>query len=271
MLQGCGKHLPPSPVMARVGDDALTYEEALGHIDTTMGDRNVQLRQYIASWVTSELLYQEAKRKGIENSGPVNRQLDEIRRHLATQSYLEQYVYHDTTSIPDDTLRAYFENHGAEFFIREDVKQLNIALLNNREKASTFAAAVAQGTAWKVALAAFMKDTASAATLLSSSGGRYYSVHTIIPPELWKVTQALANGEVSFPVKTESGYVVVQVIRIFKQGAASPFEFAKDEILQRVLLERRRKTYDDLLKSLRNRYSVQIYFSPSADSTVHHE
>jgi len=257
--------------MARVGSDTLTLDEALSHIDTTRGDRNVQLRQYIASWINSDLLFQEARRKGVDNSENVNNQLEEIRRQLANQSYLEQYVYHDTAAIPDDTLRAYFERHAAELVVPEDVKQLNIALLNSREKASAFAASVSQGTPWNASIAALMKDTGSASTLVSASGGKYYTSHTIVPQELWRVTQSLAPSEVSFPVKTGSGYVVVQVLRTYKQGASSPFELARDEIIQRMLLDRRRKKYDELLATLHHRYSVQVYFSSSNDSVANHE
>ena len=271
MLQDCGKHFPSSPVIARVGSDTLTLEEALRHIDTTRSDRNVQLRQYIASWVNTDLVYQEARRKGTENSEPVNRQIEEIRRQLATQSYLEQYVYNDTTAIPDDTLRTYFGSHASEFFIREDVKQLNIALLNSREKASAFSATIAQGTPWNTALTAFVKDSSSASTLLSVSSGKYYTAHTIVPQEVWKVTQSLVPGEVSYPVRTAAGYIVIQVMRTYKQGGSSPFELAKDEIFQRMLLDRRRRDYDDFIKALRNRYSVQIYFPASHDSVAYHE
>ncbi len=254
-----------------MGSDTLTLEEAVRHIDTTRSDKNIQLRQYVASWINVDLVYQEARRKGIENSASVNRQLEDIRRQLATQSFLEQYVYNDTTAIPDDTLRSYFGNHATEFFIREDVKQLNIALINSREKASAFSATIAQGTPWGAALAAFVKDSSSASTLLSVSTGKYYTVHTIVPQEIWKVTQSLSPGEVSYPVRTAAGYIVVQTVRTFKQGGSSPFDLAKDEIFQRILLDRRRKNYDEFLRTLRNRYPVQVYFSPSIDSAAHHE
>ncbi len=271
IVQDCGKRPPASPVLARVGDDVLTLDEAFLHIDTTRGNRSNQLRQYVAQWVNTELLYQEAKRKGIDNTEQVLQAVADARRQFATQSYLDQYVYKDSGSVREDTLRAYFSLHSGEFFIPEDVRQLNIAVFNNREKASAFAAAISQGTAWAAGLNALAKDTAAAAHVVSSVNGQYFTVHTIVPPELWKVTQSLSPGEVSFPVKLEGVNFVVQLVKMYKQGTPSPYELARDEVRQRVLLALRRQRYDVLLRSLRNRYSIQLSLPSSSDSAALHE
>jgi hypothetical protein len=271
MMSGCGRRPPASPVVARVGDEALTLDEAVLHIDTTRGNRSGQLHQYVALWINTELLYQEAKRKGVDNTDGVLQQVADARRQIATEAYLEQYVYNDTASVSEDTLHAYYALHSGEFYIPEDVRRLNIAVMDSREKASAFAAAISQGTPWARGLAALVKDTTAAPHILSTVDSQYYTVHTIVPPELWKVTQPLVPGEVSFPVKTGLGYAVVQLVNVYKQGTLSPYDLAKSEVRQRVQLEQRRRKYESVLHALRNRTSVQVYFTSPTDSVTRYE
>src|ERR1041384_5469317 len=86
-------------VIARVGDAELTLEEARAHIDTTRTALEYALGDYVSYWVNTELLYQEAKRKGVESSGEFTRQLEDVRRQLASQTFLERYVYADTSDV----------------------------------------------------------------------------------------------------------------------------------------------------------------------------
>jgi hypothetical protein len=253
-----------------VGDNTLTLAEARAHIDTTFGSRADQLRRYIAAWVDAELLFQEAKRKGLEHSDAVERQIGDVRRQIANQNYLEQFVYPETNGFSEDSLRAYYSAHAAEFSLREDEIQINLATLENRERASRFAAAVSQGVPWVKAMDGPANDTAGQAGFVSSQTNRFYTLHTIVPATLWKVAQTLAPNEVSFPVKTEAGFVVLQLLKTYRQGTLATYELARDEVYRRVSLDRVRERYDRLLTTLRKRYSVQLYYT-SLDSVAPHE
>jgi len=270
LIWGCGKRAPESPVLARVGDNVLTLAEARAHIDTSFGSRTDELRRYIGSWVDAELLYQEAKRKGLEHSDAVESRLGEVRRQIANQAYLEQFVYPETASLAEDSLRSYFTAHAGEFFLPEDEIQVNLATFDSRERASRFGAAVAQGTPWAKAIEPAGRDSAGQAGFVSSLTNRFYTLHTIVPATLWKVAQTLGANEVSFPVRTDAGFVVLQLLKTYRQGTPAAYELARDEVYRRVSLERQRQRYDKLLSTLRNRYSVQLYYT-SFDSVAPHE
>src|SRR5438876_472791 len=91
MLDSC---TPPhkEPVVARVGSAELTRNQAIENIDTTRGSVSGQITAYASEWVNEELLYQEAKRIGLESSPRVIDMLSRTRRQLAGQAYLRQVL-----------------------------------------------------------------------------------------------------------------------------------------------------------------------------------
>ncbi len=259
---GCAK--PQGAVIARVGDAVLTLEEASLAVDSSRGSYDQQVRAYAASWVINELLHQEAEREGVDKTEQFERQAKDAVRQLAVQAYLEKHVYADTIAVNDSSARSFFSAHTDEFMVREDIRKMNIAVLAKREHAVAFVTLLSQGIPWNKALERI--SSGSSSPILLSESEQYYTKRTITPPELWKVASTLSENEPSFPVKTSSGYVVMQLLQAIKEGATADFDAVRDEVRQRVLMEQRRKQYDDLLVSLRNKYSVQLFF-PLTDTT----
>lgn len=257
-LAGC-RQQSSSHVVARVGESVLTLEDAKAHIDTTRGSVDHQLREYVSYWVSTELVYQEAKREGFDNSEQVQRQLEDVHRQLVNRTYLDKQIADDTAAADDQSLRQYYAAHASEFFIREDMIKLNVIAFNNRERASTFAASLTRGKPWSRAVENVVKDSSSSGTVVSSASGEFFTQHTLFPPELWKVAAALSVNEVTFPIKTPLGYYILQPVSILKQGAHAEFESVKDEVRQRLSQERRRNNYNNLLGTLRKRYAVEVF------------
>jgi len=246
-------------VIARVGDAELTLTEALSQIDTTQSELNNSLKQYISYWVRNELLYQEAKRIGAENTDAFSQQLRKVQQTLAIQVYLDQSIYADTAVMREHGMREYFQQHASEFTIREEMLKLHKIMFNSRERASTFAAKVAQGVSWESAVQFIIDDSSIARSVVSAAAGSYYTQQTLFPPELWKVAKALNLNEISFPVRTSQGYAVLQLLSIAREGQQAEYELVRDEVRQRLLIEKRQKHYEQLLDTLRTRYKVEIF------------
>lgn len=265
LVAGCGR-APKGTVIAKVGDASLTLEEALAAVDTTRPGADVRVRAYALSWTNTELLFQEARRRGLDGSDEVERQLEAVKRQLAVQALLDAEDEADTVRAGDDELRKYFEDHAQEFFLREDMMKLNILVLARREEASALAAAVSGGTAWGAALERLRADSAVAPTIRYSAEGRYYSRRTLSPPDLWKVAATLGVNEVSFPVRVGDAFAVLQLLGQIGEGKAAEFDFVRDEVEQRIRVERRRSRLDSLLAQLRTSRQIQVTL-PAASAT----
>jgi hypothetical protein len=248
-------HSDKEALIARVGNDELTLREALAHIDTTRGSREQQLGAYVSLWIDAELIYNEAARMNMDRPGDLDERMRDLKRQLVNQSFLDQLLYSESAEINEQSLREYFDSHPAEFQMHEDMVKLRFALFKDRERAGDFISRVTRTSDWEGTL----HDTSVAAGIMASTAVRYYSQHTLYPPELWKLASTLAPNDISFPVKTQTGYAVVQPLAVARQGKPAPFDLVSDEVRQRMMIERRRKKYAELLGTLRKRYRVEVF------------
>ncbi len=244
-------------VIARVGKETLTLDQARAGLGASGQPSEDELRRFINHWVSEELLFQEAQRRGLENTQDFDERMQETRRHLLAQAFLDSQ-FGDSSQIGDSILRAYYDQHADEFFVHADMMKLNALRFVTREKASQFAALITRGMTWSDAMAAALRDSADPATAIPGVSGQYVSQHSVFPPELWKVAASLGINELSFPVKTAIGYCVIQPLARLSAGSRAGFEVALDEIRARVRIEQRRRNYEELLGTLRKRYSVEI-------------
>lgn len=260
-------------MIARVGDAELTIEDARTHVDTTRGAMEFRLHEYASSWINAELIYQEAIRRGVENTPDFQHQLTDVRRQLANERYLEEVIYAESGVITDDVMAEYYKNHRAEFLVHENMIKLHLMVCSSREQASLFAGKVVQSGNWDEAVKLFRSDTVSMAVATGELPPQYYSQQTLYPPELWKVAAALALNEVSFPVRAAGRYFVLQPVAAVQQGNPADYELVRDEVRQRVEIERRRMTYENLLGTLRKRYNVELLIGSGAlpDTSQVHE
>ncbi|HUL43869.1 MAG TPA: peptidyl-prolyl cis-trans isomerase [Bacteroidota bacterium] len=266
-LFGC-QNRKQGTVIARVGSAELTMEEARSAIDTSLTASSSQLQRYVAHWVNEQLLSQEAVNNGFEKREDIQDQIRTAHRQFLAQAYLQQKLSQDSAMLAPQDLAAYYKQHAQEFFIREDMIRLNLLTFSTRERASMFAASVAKGAAWSSALDQILRDSMASKYVITVISGRVYSQHTLYPSELWKVARSLGTNESSFPVSTESGYTVLQVLAAYQRGTPAPYELVQDEVRERVLLERRQKVYNDLLGTLRSKYSVELMMGPASTDTT---
>ena len=258
VISGCQRRQETGTVVARVGDVVLLLEDVRAAIDTSRIAFDRQLPRFVSSWVNRELLYQEAKRRGIGSAASFQRRRDEMEHNLLVEDLLQQQVYSDTSGVTNDQLRNYYDQHRAEFVVREDVMKLNLAVFGSREEASAFAAALARGSSWAAAAAKVRKDTITSSAGVSMKLDRTYTQQTIFPVELWKVAATLKTNEVSYPIRTDMGYYIVQPLVIVRKGEPAEYEICRQEVHQRVLIEQRRQHYDEFIGTLRQRYTVEV-------------
>ena len=102
------------------------------------------------------------------------------------------------------------------------------------------------------------KDPQTSREIVSSTPERWYTRATVYPPELWKVAGPLSPGEVSFPLKTDEGYMVLQYVALAPAGKTNEFDLVREDALNRVLIENRRARLDSLLGTVRQRYGVEM-------------
>jgi hypothetical protein len=258
LFTGCSREGPSRPYVARVGSVELREDDIAGPADSLARARGKSLA-FINEWVVSELLYQEAQRRGMADSDQLRKQLEATRKRLAVEALLEKEVYGGgAEDVPDEEIAASFKKNVSSFTLREDVARVSYALFSERDEANQFRASILRGSSWEDAVAVCRRDSVHGHELRAVARNQYFTQATLFPDELWKLARTLPKEEVSYVVKTAAGYYVLTVHGIKHVGETPEFEFVKDEVRERLLIERRRARYEQLVSDLRSRHKVEV-------------
>lgn len=268
LLVGCGKSEPSKTPVARIDSETLTLEDIVARFDSTRDVSDAQVHSYVQRWITDELLYREAVRRGLDQRPDITTKLQDIRRQLVINALLEEEVYSGTPeAISNDDVRQYYDEHRHEFILTSDVVLISFALFLDRETANGFRLAVLRGTPWSQALQAIRQDPAQRGNLVSSIDSLYFTQQTLVPAELWRAAMGIGLQNPSFPIRTEEGFYVLTVWKLARQGQTAELPYVEKEIRSRLTIERRRKRYDRLLENLRARHAVEVFVSPGVRDT----
>jgi peptidyl-prolyl cis-trans isomerase C len=254
-------------ILARVNEQTLTLEMVQGQIDTSQTITPVLLQQYTNRWITNELLFQEAKQRGMDISDDVQKKLVDARRQFAISALLEKEVYSSRNSeIKPEEIASYYQKYREEFILKQNLVWLSIAVFVENPPATEFRASALGNDGWDKSIDRFKSDPVKGMTAFSDSV--FFTQSTLYPPELWKVATVLGRLEISFPVKTSAGYFVIRSLGQYPAGTTAPLYKVQETIQQRLTMERRQQRYAEFLESLRKKFQIQITVSPT-DSLNH--
>jgi len=263
VLVSCTRDTQKSPYVARVGRAELTEADIMAAVDTA-GDWHQQSQTYVNDWIITELLYQEALRRNLSESDEIQRQLKSTEKRLLIAALLERELYTelDTLAITEDVLRGYLDSAASEFALPEDVMRVSYVCFDRRDAAGTFRSTVLNGTPWPEAVAQTQADTNQAPHLLQLVNRRYFTRGTLYPEELWRLARSLGEEEISFVLRREGRYYVIKHHGTKQSGETPELDYVRDEIRDRILIERRRIKYEELVAALRSRQRIDVRMTP---------
>ena len=268
LLGGCSGRSGDGGYVARVNATVLTQDE-IAHSHDSLGEIGASTREYVNDWVVTELLYQEAERRGITDAPEFQKQLAQTHKRLAVAALLERELFQgvDSTVAGDEAVAAYYEASAATFTLREDVVLASTVLFSDREYANAFRTKVLRGTSWEETLRQMGADTNTNARPLHSAHRQYFTRMTLFPEELWKLARTIPREEVSFPLKADAGYTILRTHERYRQGDIPPLIYVWKEVQERLMMDARRWRYDELVSTLRERHSVDVRRNPPDTGT----
>ena len=257
---GCGNSETENQYVAKVNNSILTYDMLRDRIDTTSAIEP-QVREFAQNWVNNELLYQEAANRGYENVPAVTQPLQEIKQKLAVNVFLQKELNEKgaLTVTPEEEQR-YYDAHKQEFLLNEDKVKLSYLVFDNRDSAASFRAEILRGTSWNEALSRRTRNP-KLSGVLESAESQFFSQSTMAPAELWKVLQTMNSSDVSFPIRTAVGFYLLTLQGRQLKGEIATLESVRNEVQQRMIMEKRQRGIDSLLTDLRKRNAVQMNLS----------
>ena len=245
----------PRP-LASVGGKPIT-EEDVNRFMAAMGPRaqaynNPQGRAAILEQLIAQRLFLlDAQRNLYEREQAFKDQLNAIKEQLLMEYAISKCV--ESVKIKDDEVKAYYDEHAAEFESGETVNASHI-LVDSEEKAAELLAAINAGT---VSFEDAARENSSCPS--SAQGGNLGDFgRGQMVPEFDTACFEMEVGEVRGPVKTQFGY---HLIRLNAKNAASPIAFdeIREELAAKLTQDKQQAAYQSKINQLRILYPVDKF------------
>ncbi len=235
--------------LARVGNSCLTRKALDAQLPEGLELNKENLPVILDKWVSSELLYQEAKRRGLDKREEVKYRLEQLMKDYLVNELVEEEVAKATVSQAEAL--DYFNRHKEEFLY--EVKFSRI-LVSDENLANSIQAALRSGKDFKSLAKEFSQDL----ILKEGEESGFIPRMSLNDPTLEEVIFALEKGQISDVVKTQEGYQIIRLVDKKKVKKDISFKEVSEYINNILRYRKSREILDRLLASLRARSKVEI-------------
>ena len=265
-VYGCGKEVKEKSarqenrpkneeILARIGDKVITsneYREEITMLPANYkGIANLHKDQFLESLISKHLLLQEAKRKNLQNNEDVKKLFKRAKEEIMIQELINREIT-NIAEVSDSEIEEYYHENQNDYtepakirasHILVDSEVVAIKILEDLKRGADFAE-----LAKEYSLDIPTKD----------KGGElgYFAKGAFIA-EFEQACEALKVNEISEPVKTDLGYHIIKIVDK-KEAGPKTLEEVKDEIKNKLLLDKQMALYENLLQNLKKKYEISV-------------
>ena len=284
-ISGCGKK-----VAATVNGTEIYLEDVDKEVDQILSQHQgeeqtdamkKQFRQTVLDYqIENELVLQEAKKKKIKaTESEIQAQLDQMKKMFSNptdfdnmlmqqgmnedefkERITQDLIVKKTTDplykdvkVTDDEAQSYYNNN-LTLFQEPGKIQLSQIVLGTKGKAEKIVDKLKKGEDF----AELAKKNSIDGLTRDSDGDIGWKTEDDIDKELKEAAFSLEVGEVSDPIKTDAGYVIIKATNeeLVKQKT---FEEAKDEVEQSLLEQKKTEIYKGWVKKLKKKAKIEKF------------
>jgi len=265
---GCGRKTgevkkPSRGAICAVGSDTL-FEGDLKYLlleGNGMVPGLEEKKRYIDRWVTTEILYQEALKRGVASDPRIRARLNELE-HQFLADHMLFLALRERIKVTEEEIRRYFKEHEKEYMYEYRVSHILVNTLEEAQKVKELL---------KKRSFAWVANRYSVDPMARRGGDLGYLTKGNMIPEFEAVVFKMKPGEVSDIVKSDFGYHIIKLVGMRKALARVTLDDVREQIMNELLVEKRKKAFSELMDSLRAVYPVSFfddsYMSEEVEST----
>jgi len=224
-LPGCGREENPENILARVGDSAISLDdfrrEWANQPPLPPGVPPDSVEKFLEDMIAEKLFLAEARRRKLDGD-------EELRRG-------------EGFSVPELTRLSHIFVRPGEDESEESVIERCLSIRARLEGGEDFAAVA--------------REVSEGSSKVRGGDLGYFREEQIVP-EFRPAVSELAAGEVSGPIKTESGYHLLMVTDI-RPPRQKTFEESREEVTAILLAEKRKARFDNVKAAIADSISVE--------------
>ncbi|MCS7258243.1 MAG: peptidyl-prolyl cis-trans isomerase [candidate division WOR-3 bacterium] len=252
LILSCSK---PEPVLAKVGNRKLTKKEFQLTTQLPAGFKLTpeQISSFLEKWINTELIYQEATRRGVHKNETLNVQIKQAVKEIIVNKFLENET--DKLTVSQYEIDDYFHKHKDEFL--SEIKIARI-LVYDESLAYRLYDRLRAGADFKKLAEAYSQDR----ILEKGAESRYLARGFSNDPAVEEIIFNLKPNEFTEVLKTQEGYQIIKLIDKQKVKKDIALNEVSDYIHSVLLYRKQREMLDSLLGVLK--LKTTVYQNPDA-------
>ncbi len=254
LVAGCGSDTMDDDYVARVHDEVLTRSDLSSMMQTagTHADSTEVASQVINQWITNELLYQEAQRRGLNQSDEVQRLLQENERTLLINALVTEFYEEEADGPSEEDIRAYYDRYTEQLRLRQPYVRIQFLQVADGETADSAATVFADEDFDEEAWVALVQTHAVTPDESISLADNYLPQTQVFPNRsaLRNLIPEMSPGQVQ-TVDTGTANYVIHLVDRAESGTIPELQWVEDEITRRLQIEDRKQLFARKVQRLR--------------------
>lgn len=244
-------------VLATVGGSEITREDLNLALMNAPKEQAMQLntfpgRKYLLNeMIAQEMLYLDAKERGLDQEEPYLEQL-EIIKHSLLKQYALTKMFKDIT-VSEEEMKEYYQSHQDQFITGGAVRAKHILVKNEEEAQKILEELSRQEKDFEAAA----KEYSICPSKVKGGDLGYFEKGKMVP-EFEDAAFQLEVGKISQPIKTQFGYHIIK-IEDKRPSRELPFEQVKQQVGDHLFRSKQNLTYNEHAKHLKEKYEITIH------------
>jgi peptidyl-prolyl cis-trans isomerase C len=206
--------------------------------------------RFVDELVKKELLYIEAKNKGLDKNKDFQKKVEEFKKITLINQILEKEM-ESAAKVTDKDIKDYYDKHKEDFMVNTQVRLSHIVVKTDDDAKKVYER-LKKGEDFAKVASEVSLDKASA-----KAGGDIGNFKRgEMKPELEDVAFRLKKSEISMPIKLKDGIHIIKVTDA--KGPMLEFDKVKGLIGQRMAAEKQRESFDKFIENLKKKHKIDI-------------
>ncbi len=243
-------------VIVKAGSSKLTKKE----LQEDLKGLPPQARMFLASpegmsrlkdeLIKREILYEEARKKGLEKSEDFKRRMEEFKKITLINILLEEEIK-SIQQVTEKDAKDYYEKHSDEFIKPSEVR-LSQIVVKNEDEAKKVYERVNKGEDFSKIAKELSKDERTKA----SGGDMGFFKKGQLNSQIENVAFALKKGQVSMPLNLKGNIYIFKVTDV--KGTPVEFESIKKQLIDQLKIKRQQEWFNTYIEGLKKKHKVEV-------------
>jgi len=253
-VSGCSK--TKDEVIVKAGSSKLTKKE----LQEDLKSLPPQTKVFLASpeginrlkdeLIKREVLYEEARKKGIEKSEDFKKRMDEFKKITLINMLLEQEIK-NMQQVTENEAKEYYEKHKDEFIKPTEVR-LSQIVVKNEDDAKKVYERINKGEDFgKIA-----KEVSIDEKTKASQGDMGFFKKGQLNQQIENVVFNLRKGQVSMPLTNQKGISIFKVTEV--KGTPIDFESVKSQLIEQLKVKKQQDWFNSYIEDLKKKHKVEV-------------